>query len=1008
MSSASSNFDPAAWEGHSPSRVSDRERQPPSLDTDRILIETSSKEPYGVDSKLDASTRFAIIQARMQSDEGRIQFLKDKAKLLISVAAKSHDRDRQIKESISSPHVAKIYKGKNLGLLDCYMRMLERFYPPENCKQMQKKFTSVFTKGIPLTGDLLPGGFWEESEEKEASKSRSKVFVRSNSLPSTYWSTDGDRQHLLDKAIKLSSGDDPSWEEVSEEIAWTGIPPVIAFGVWQGTKTAPRLCVDFRGPNGQLKTNEDMRLPGTRTQIEAMYLCEECGNGILPAAFQLKRDLNRGIEFERKLTNTIGLNLDNDRDMELLRSIVADEEALLKGRSLPGRPFKAYAFLHDQSAYYNQFAVANSDHNVVALACPSSDPVYPLPTSKPPSTSEKQNPVPRWRFFRSPCALFGALSSVFDCVWASELHAAILCYVLGLISTMYIDDLTSFERSSAFREARYLAVLWFNLAGWTLSMDKEELQLTEDRGKMIQKAITSLGIDLDRPNNGLMRFSIAEARLEKCRLRLQACRENLSSAYPDLSWKGLASATGLFRFCTQFDKVYAGYVRCADSWQEHNWQARLKDPVCRKQLVAILHHLERALKGVSPRIIDPSKPLVHFYGDCALEDFEGLKVKLAGGVRDVESHKIIFAGIITRKDETPRAFRIHVKTLPSWCESFNIMTGEGLAILLGIIFFKDIFKSSMVVVHCDNMSDCFAFLKGVSGHAVTSAIISITHEELRGCDFYWAWIRTDRNIADLPTRPEKFLLLEKFFGKLDFVVLDEGLIPWARIKEMFTVFRNLSIKASFVGLSGPRPTSALLPSSKSSDPSRSPPEPAYTDLGRWQENRELEVLENADPPTSAPITKRARAKARDQSSLIAGDDSLIPNHGDEFVPIAKRHRINLPVRASPLKFGPSRWSQGPYDRDDPHGVWDRGDRLALSLPAMAYRVIPVVSPPATITSDSLCLSQVPPGAAKRVTFCDEVTFFEADARSFSCVERSAEDDTRDGINASQMKKRMKK
>jgi hypothetical protein len=51
---------------------------------------------------------------------------------------------------------------------------------------------------------------------------------------------------------------------------------------------------------------------------------------------------------------------------------------------------------------------------------------------------------------------------------------------------------------------------------------------------------------------------------------------------------------------------------------------------------------------------------------------------------------------------------------------------------------------------------------------------------------------------------------------------------------------------------------------------------------------------------------------------------------------------------------------------------------------------------------------VPPGAAKRVTFCDEVTFFEADARSFSCVERSAEDDTRDGINASQMKKRMKK
>jgi hypothetical protein len=178
-----------------------------------------------------------------------------------------------------------------------------------------------------------------------------------------------------------------------------------------------------------------------------------------------------------------------------------------------------------------------------------------------------------------------------------------------------------------------------------------------------------------------------------------------------------------------------------------------------------------------------------------LEDLPKLTKLLRSGARDISAHNVKIAGVFIAKSGKPEAFSMHIKNLPRWVNSFNIMTAEALAPFVAASLWPEKFNEAYTVVHCDNMSDCFAFVKGCSGHLETSAVVVSLHELLKREQVYFAWISTVRNVADYPTRLNKLEMLRKVLGEdIVFHDLDESRLDWDSIKPVFSKLRSMGLK----------------------------------------------------------------------------------------------------------------------------------------------------------------------------------------------------------------------
>jgi hypothetical protein len=740
---------------------------------DELGLETAAPSvesiPYGWKRTLPNCTYDAVLRIRRATTSARETFLQNRAKFLLDLHYQSQDYDTEPKSQITSPSVERINSSKQIGFLMNVTKAMSTRLPIQQREMVITKLENIMVHGIECSGDLSPGGFWQRLKESGASDfsiPTPKSSKKRHSLPPKFWSDNLEREDLVGQAEALCKKGVWRKVETPTDLTWVSI----GFPVLQKGKL--RLCVDYRGINDWIRAVEKIRLPGVRSQVELLSLCLSKDFNNVPAFFQNRRDLKFQIDCEQKIIKHFCLG-DDDVSIDLVKKLCADLEGLF-GQSIQsadcGKAFYPAIFAHDLKSYYYQFAVRDSSQNVVALALPNYG-----------------DGSDTWQCYESDCCVFGSLSSVQEACFGSEVHMHNLCYTCGLAVTKYIDDTYSAEKFLLSKRSAALLELYYALGNWALSNDKT------DSTWNIQRCVVSLGVKLTISPDYRYFLSIPQHKTDKCSEDLLSCITK--SREKSLIFKDLERVRGLFRHVACFTKTLSAYVKALDSWTEANFEARFSNNAHRAQLSAIFAWLEDSLKLVYTREIIGSLSQGHFYGDAALDNHQQLSALLAAGGREVSQFNIIIAGVYVPPEGPPRSFSVQIHFLPSWVSSFNIQAGEALAVLLGCIHFNPLFASHLTIIHGDNMADVWSLLKGASGNLETSAIIAKIHQVSACWHTYFAWVSTHRNMADWPTRLQKFGLLRKVFGPLlchrDLLEKD---IPWEEIKLVYQKLRSFGIK----------------------------------------------------------------------------------------------------------------------------------------------------------------------------------------------------------------------
>ncbi|CAD7977021.1 unnamed protein product, partial [Amoebophrya sp. A25] len=160
-------------------------------------------------------------------------------------------------------------------------------------------------------------------------------------------------------------------------------------------------------------------------------------------------------------------------------------------RNPVSKPDLKYSFVPamakaDMEGYYFQHGTEDPSKNIMFYPVPHSVPDSHLQpdsiqvSSKP----DNQGRFRRWQVTPSTVALFGALSSVHECVHTSEIHQLIIVVLLQVLTTAYIDDFHPQCRPECITKQIELVNLYLGLTGWWRSPEKD------DRHHRFQKSIT--------------------------------------------------------------------------------------------------------------------------------------------------------------------------------------------------------------------------------------------------------------------------------------------------------------------------------------------------------------------------------------------------------------------------------------------------------------------------------------------------------------------------------------
>eukprot|EP00392_Amoebophrya_sp_AT5.2_P009704 g9732.t1 len=117
----------------------------------------------------------------------------------------------------------------------------------------------------------------------------------------------------------------------------------------------------------------------------------------------------------------------------------------------------------------------------------------------------------RWQLVLSDVALFGSLSSVYDCVTVSESLQLIVAKILVVVATMYIDDIHLFSRCMSSATDRALLQFLFLLLGWKISPEK-----SEDQFQNAQRLITVLGVSYTWRDLNVTEVTIEDRTVQEC------------------------------------------------------------------------------------------------------------------------------------------------------------------------------------------------------------------------------------------------------------------------------------------------------------------------------------------------------------------------------------------------------------------------------------------------------------------------------------------------------------
>lgn len=614
----------------------------------------------------------------------------------------------------ASKHVGEVQKidfefigtlAKKLGLVD---------------EVNQPSWRDYWTNGAETNlADLPPSGFFRRRDQPKRSMTRKATSWLHHpiSIPKKPFKFEK-RRNLVrawqDFKKRLSKG---KLIEITEEQISTC--PIRSFGVEQGEFSMVegikifnklRSCWDFREGNSYCDQIEHLEL-WSIPQILNVVGCAMAGQPDLAApVIQKKADLN--FDLEREQQGKMDLKIKPEEQ---------GEAENLKGRS----PFCFIPLMakYDKKAYYHQFATR--DPKAVTYAMWDTD-------------------LDKFRYFWCKTLDFGSIHAVWWPVRVGTLNMRILLK-MGIIAIVYIDDTILLLNPAVAKEQMELVELFYDLAGFEMSKEKQESHFEE-------KVLKVLGVNFERiPERGEMKVSIPEKKLNEARESLSYLEEELRkrSAKPIMFEKAHGKAV----FCTSLGAVSnQGATRAVARWAlKENFYSSLNKNGIWPCLFAV-REARKALGTVQPLLISKNlltRKVIRMITDAATPDNPAMGGMTAMGLKAWSWH---WKGQIRFWAKIP-ALK-HVKS--------HIGIWELMAVALNIVFFEADLRNCKGYFFVDNLGDVRILVKLTSNCEVCMAIarwISRKLFELKAVP-YFIYIRTDRNPADFLTRLEK---LEKIF-----------------------------------------------------------------------------------------------------------------------------------------------------------------------------------------------------------------------------------------------------
>ncbi len=530
--------------------------------------------------------------------------------------------------------------------------------------------------------------------------------------------------------------------------------PILAFGVEQGEYAIIegikifkklRSCLDFREANSYCDQQEIMHLNGVPV-VAATVAALICGNPDLRTPVkQTKRDVNKDVAKE----------LAELFKHDLQRRIINENKAVYRRR-------RVKIAKKDKKSYYHQFGVR--DPSMVAYA-------FWDPRSK------------KWRFFEAECLDFGSIHAIWFPVRVASVNEKII-NALGIPCVVYIDDTILVCDEEIAKEQEELCDLFYELAGFKMSVEKDESMRTQDVVKVLgvefQEGSTPFAMQMKIPEVKIREALECAAELKK------ALRKRGANA------KMFERLHGKAIFCSSLKPLIGqGFIRQLAVWSCKAEFYTMLNKGAIKPLIECVSAVEKALSTVDRVELSPetlSREVIKMTSDAANPD----KPMLGGMKSD---------GSLAWKLDWSSAFEVKFWGKCRFAKRIESHIGiwELMAVAINVRLAKEHLREKKLYSFVDNLGDVRILVKLTSKCPICQAIAAFIAADLESinCDPYFIYINTERNPSDFLTRPEKLFRLISLFPRISILNLKNkrlfisdivtGIIKWINKFEGDTV-----------------------------------------------------------------------------------------------------------------------------------------------------------------------------------------------------------------------------
>lgn len=715
--------------------------------------------PYGGFSYMTKRMKRRLDSLLSKTQEERRRDLRKTKEMLLELKEQAR-RNPYVHKEGSPEHVKELMSRWDISFfyLLAYKAISNMEEGECDVLQATEFWEEIFETGIKNTpGYRTRNGLWGDVEaeklekkirEMKAAKDKGRGAFKQRK---TAW-YDGLAAEMMVTAVEkeIKNG---RWYKVPEERIPGEQDPVLGFPKHEPKPEDPekrRLCVDKRAPNALEVVMDQVQIPGALATVEAMEYAAT--GGTMPFLTQTKK------HFTEEMAQEIQLR---DASEEAEKYI---EEIKEKARKT-GTKEKKILWIsgRDIRSYYYQFAVARPLSNMVTVVGPSD-----------PSGARETITV------ASKCALFGSLSSIAGCIGMSEWLNAILTDALGILATIYIDDITTMEEKELLKEATEIVDLLLEL----LRLEKADEKTTSMEGEdgEAKEAVTMLGLEYIMGQDEI-RIQIPQRKRDKAVDRLEHLMEAINKG--QLEEKMLLKAIGSARWAAQLSRQLRGLLRELDRFNLcRTWGP--SNRIVRRRMLSTVRSVIRAIRdnpGIT--IYKRTTELTHSYSDASKEE-DGIAL---AGYKGNQLWKLAI---------TPERIQ---EEIPRWMKPIHINMLETVALVANEYRYTG--RGEHNIAHVDNTGAGYWVIGGSAPHLGVQAIITwyLRWASAEQCYTHLTWIASTRNItADSATREERWKELVAAKPEIQTTELRwEDLLPWTEIHEIYIQLQRRNLEDGGIG-----------------------------------------------------------------------------------------------------------------------------------------------------------------------------------------------------------------